>query len=437
MKLTGTLLLAMACALPAIAQSDETAKRFHVFPQLADGGGWQSFLLVTNVAQSSSFCMFELHGLNLDRFPEDSGITMSGSTATFSLDGPGVYLTWRTKDESALAAGYATLDCTAPTVAQVLYASRDGSGVTGMATVFSSQAGGVFQFPVLTPEASLGIAIANDTNTEASCRFVLESPARQNLGQATLPVPSKSNVARFLHEIIQIPPGFDGGSATVSCDQQVSVIGLQFAGAIFTTLPPAIVSTTPVSTTQPPPPTDTGDPWSRPNIERFRGTWQFMYTKNSAAMTDTFVLNIIIELPDAPGEWAIGGIQADGEIAVLFYSRDLDSYTLAKLAEDDEADDIEGLYSFNLTSPTTVSGCYFEQLSSSSISNCYPMTGVRTSLSTSALRSSLTSALSYATAAQAELAEIGEAESFGNDMQIGVDPRIIGALEVLREALRQ
>ena len=61
-----TLLMTFACALPAIAQSDETAKRFHVFPQLADGGGWQSFLLVTNVSQSSSFCTFALHGLSLD-----------------------------------------------------------------------------------------------------------------------------------------------------------------------------------------------------------------------------------------------------------------------------------------------------------------------------------------------------------------------------------
>ena len=171
--------------------------------------------------------------------------------ATFSLDGPGGYLAWRTKNESALATGYATLDCTAPTVAQVLYASRDGSGVTGMATVFSSQAGTVFQFPVLTPEATLGIAIANDTNMEASCRFVLESPEHQNPGQATLPVPSKSNVAKFIHEVIQIPDGFTEGSATVSCDQQVSAIGLQFAGAIFTTLPPAILSTTPVSLTTP------------------------------------------------------------------------------------------------------------------------------------------------------------------------------------------
>ena len=246
-----TLLVAMACALPAIAQSDETAKRVHVFPQLADGGGWQSVLLVTNVAQSSSFCTFELHVLSLDRFPDVSGITMSGSTATFSLDGPGGYLTWRTKNESALATGYATLDCTAPVVAQVLYASRDGSGVTGMATVFSSQAGGVFQFPVLTADASLGIAIANDTNTEASCRFVLESPEREELGEATLQVSSKSNVARFLHQIISVPGGFTEGSATVSCDQQVVVIGLQFAGAIFLTLPPAVLSTTPVSLTTP------------------------------------------------------------------------------------------------------------------------------------------------------------------------------------------
>ena len=244
-RILATLLMTIVGALSAIAQSDETAKRFHVFPQLADGGGWQSFLLVTNVTQSSSFCTFELHGLSLDRFHEVSGITASGSTATFSLDGSGGYLVWPTKNESALASGYATLDCTAPTVVQVLYASRDGSGVTGMATVFSSQAGTVFQFPVLTPEAKLGIAIANDTNTEASCRFVLESPEQENLGHATLQISSKSNLAKFLYEVIPIPGGFTSGLATVSCDQQVSVIGYQFAGAIFTTLPPAILDTSP------------------------------------------------------------------------------------------------------------------------------------------------------------------------------------------------
>ena len=231
--------------------SDETAKRSHAFPQLADGGGWQSVLLVTNAAQSTNLCMLELHGdLAVDRFQDAEGVTATGSTATFSLIAPAGYFGWRTKNESALASGYATLDCTDPVVAQVLYASRDGSGTTtGMATVFSSQAGGVFQFPVLTPDASLGIAIANDTDMEASCHFVLDSPELQNLGQATLPVPSKSNVAQFLSEVIPVPDGFTEGSATVSCDQGVSVIGLQFEGAIFTTLPAAVLSTTPVSFT--------------------------------------------------------------------------------------------------------------------------------------------------------------------------------------------
>ena len=74
-----TLLVAMACALPAIAQSDETAKRFHVFPQLADGGGWQSVLLVTNVAQSSSFCTFELHGLSFHGSVLSSMILKAGT----------------------------------------------------------------------------------------------------------------------------------------------------------------------------------------------------------------------------------------------------------------------------------------------------------------------------------------------------------------------
>ena len=174
----------------------------------------------------------------------------------------------------------------------------------------------------------------------------------------------------------------------------------------------------------------TGDPWSRPNIERFRGTWQFTYTKDGAAITDTFVLNIVVEQDDAPGEWGIGGIQDDGTIAVLFYSRDSDSYVLGP----DALGEVEELYSFNLTSPTTVSGCYYEILSSTSLSRCYPMTGVRTS---STALTSRTSARAATTEAHAELGEIEEAKKLGIEMQIEVDPKIIRVLEDLREVLRQ
>ena len=83
------------------------------------------------------------------------------------------------------------------------------------------------------------------------------------------------NLTVPLNDVIAIPGTFFGGTATVSCNQPVAMIGLHFElrdgkTITFSTLPPAILSTTPA---------DTGDhPWSRPNIERFRGTWQFTYT---------------------------------------------------------------------------------------------------------------------------------------------------------------
>ena len=436
MKILAILLATIACALPAAAQYDETAKSFHLLPHLADGVGWQSRLLVTNTSQSASSCTFNVYGVPLNRFSELGSFgTAAGSTATFQLASRGGYLIWPTKNElAAVESGYATLDCSSPVVAQVVFASFDGLGVTAAATVFSAQAATVFQFPVLTPAATLAFAIANDTNAEASCRILLEDTQRTNLGEATLAVPAKSNRSQLLNTAISIPGTFRVGTATVSCNQPVAMIGLHFElrldGTIitFSTLPPAILSTTPVS---PPSPVDTGDPWSRPNIERFRGTWQFTYTKDRAAITDTFVLNIVIEQTDAPGEWGIGGLQDDGTIAVLLYSRDSDSYVLAP----DALGEIEELYSFNLTSPTTVSGCYYEILSSTSLSSCYPMTGVRTSSST---LSSVKRAQPNTTAAHAELGEIEEAAGeLGNEVQIEVVPKIIRVLEDLREVLRQ
>ena len=166
-----------------------------------------------------------------------------------------------------------------------------------------------------------------------------------------------------------------------------------------------------------PPPVDTGDPWSRSSIERFRGTWQFTYTKNGVRTTETFVLNIVVEQDDAPGEWGIGGIQDDGSIAALFYSRNFDSYGLISVVDvEADVEDVEEIYIFSLTSPTTVSGCYYQiDYADDFVSNCFPMTGVRTSSSTSAL-SSTTSALPYTTE---------------------VDPAIIKVIERLREVLRQ
>ena len=275
-RILAALLVSFAGALPAGAQSDETAKLFHVLPHIADGGGWRSLLLVTNVSESVSPCTLQLHGLSADRFETAGGVTATGSTATFELEGAGGSLVWGTRNEAAEASGYATLDCVNAVVAQVVFASLDMEGApTAMATVFSSQAGGLFQFPVLTPEATLGLAIANDTNAEASCRLFLQDKQRAPLGEAVLSAPAQSNRAQLLNAAIVIPETFRGGKAVVSCDQQVAMIGLHFElrtnGTIrtFSTLPPAVLDTTPQPFDSSPPAGGTGAAADRAALEAF------------------------------------------------------------------------------------------------------------------------------------------------------------------------
>ena len=242
-------LLLLAALAPLSQASDETAKRVHLLPHIADGDGWRSTLLVTNVARSASTCRLQLYGMSTNRFETLSAVQASGSAATFNLPEAGAHLAWRTRNPSALASGYATLDCSQPVVAQVVFASIGSSGrPQGMATVFSSQAGREFQFPVLTPQATLGFAIGNDAPADAACRIVLEDPQGNSLGETRLSVPSKANWSgRLLDRLLSIPPTFGGGTATVSCDQPVAVIGLHFelrpdrSRITFSTLPPAVL----------------------------------------------------------------------------------------------------------------------------------------------------------------------------------------------------
>ena len=250
MKILVALLLTVVWALPAFAQPDETAQHFHVFPHIADGGGWQSSLIVTNAGQSSNSCTLALQGLTVDRFEAADGIMAEGSMATFDLPGAGGHLVWSTRNEMALGSGYATLDCVDPVTAQVIFAQTSGTGEpTGIATVFSAQPGHVFRFPVLKQDAVLAFAIANDTDTDADCALTLQDLQGEILGDTHLAVTSKSNHAQVLNTSIPIPDDFTGGSATVACDQQVAAIGIHSetqpdgVNITFSTLPPTILPT--------------------------------------------------------------------------------------------------------------------------------------------------------------------------------------------------
>ena len=346
------------------------------------------------------------------RFRETEGSETSTGSYTYRNTGPNTgTLTLNYDDGDRCVASFTFVSTTAGTVT---YTCNDGSSGEYNWQLVEIPA------PAGAPDLVVQTSSVSDSNPNAGESFTLSATVRNqgnSLSASTTLRYYRSTDATISTGDTQV--GTDpvsGLAAAASSDQSISLTAPSSAGTYYygACVDPVsgeyatrnncsrAVTVTVASST--------GDPWSRPNIERFRGTWQFTYTKDRAAITDTFVLSIIIEQTDEPGEWLIGGIQDDGALAVLFYSRDLYSYVLG-------TDEDEGLYSFNLTSPTTVSGCYYERLSSTSFSSCYQMTGVRTSSST---LSSLQRAQPNTTAAQPEL-----------------DSRIIGVLEDLREVLRQ
>ena len=368
-KIIAALLATIAWALPAAAQFDETAKRFHIFPHIADGGGWFSVLLVTNASPADSRCTFNVYGISLNRFASLPGVPAAGSTTTLQLEGNGGYLTWPTRGVGSEASGYATLDCSADVTAQIIFGSE-----TGWATVFSAQTATEAQFLILSSQVTLAFAIANHTNANASCNVILEDRDRTNLGEARLSIPARSNKSQLLNSIISIPSSFAGGSAVVSCDREVAMLGLLFIlrpnGAIvtFTTLPPAVLSTTPVTTA---PPTE---PSSRERAERLRGTWVFTYQITSRE-TRTYRLHTVFESSDEELGWVIGGTDEFEEVVVAGYSTTLKAFVLY-----DETLSFVFLFAFNFTGQNTVAGClYASPDGGNSYSSCYDMTGTRTS----------------------------------------------------------
>ena len=98
--LTGISLLLLLYAAPATAQVDDTAKRLHIFPQVADGGGWGSVLMAINTSSSETQCDFTLFGdLDFDRFQRYSETSYSGdSKATFSMLGNGGSYLWPSRN---------------------------------------------------------------------------------------------------------------------------------------------------------------------------------------------------------------------------------------------------------------------------------------------------------------------------------------------------
>jgi hypothetical protein len=224
------------------AQVTDSSSPNHVFAQVADGWFsdgtfYRSTVMVSSDSLSSITCTATLYGLTVAGFG-------NGSTRTFTLLAGGWNI-YRTPGSQTFRNGYLTVNCNAAVTAQVLYTFHADSGIVlSEATVFSSPPATYAQ--LLTDQrngAQLGIAIANNENSAREFVVVAIDASDIEVGRTSLQLPGRSQIARFLNELINVPPNYIGQviiytNSTSTLD--VYAIGLRFTGNAFTTIPVTI-----------------------------------------------------------------------------------------------------------------------------------------------------------------------------------------------------
>lgn len=232
MKHLAVLVLFLGFALPAAAQ-----ETFHVFPQFADGRFqdgtfYRSTLTVLPWFTSDApVCSFNLYGMTAQ--------FSTGSGSVFSIAIPaGGFAIWKSLGSQGFQGGYATLTCDEYVFANVTYTFyAPNGGKISEATVFTSDDD--FDTRIVldhTEGARLGIAIANNTDLQRS--YTVTLIASGSTRNATITVPARRALARFVDELLSASAGTTGVLTVRAPDfSDFYLIGLRFTGPVFTTIP--------------------------------------------------------------------------------------------------------------------------------------------------------------------------------------------------------
>ena len=231
--------MAISPALPAAAlAADANAALAHTFPLLVDGDGWRTRLFATNVSDAPSRCNLSLRGGGLDgRF--------AGGSPEFTLAAEGGLSSFASAGTGPLAFGSAQLECSQPVVAQGVISLTSGGQTVGMSPVTPAQAGVGFQFPLLGAGGPVAVVVGNESESPADCRLAFADASGATIDAVDYTVPAAGLDLKFLADALALPADLDGAAARVDCDRPVTAVSLQFSGAAFAALPPAVLNAGP------------------------------------------------------------------------------------------------------------------------------------------------------------------------------------------------
>jgi hypothetical protein len=212
---------------------DATANTYHVFPQFADGkfsdgSYYRTTRMYVNPNSGIASCTTTLRGLTTGGF----------NVFTASLS-PGGFVISPTTGTQSFQQGYATQQCSTSVDSYVLYAYYSAAGVKlGEATVFSSPSAQRVQILADTREgAQVGLAIANDTEQSNVYTISVYDVGGNLVGSANQTIPARTSLAKFVSELVALPPNHVGPVVVSSSTGVASIIGLRFTGSAFTTIP--------------------------------------------------------------------------------------------------------------------------------------------------------------------------------------------------------
>jgi hypothetical protein len=213
----------------------------YVFPQFADGissdgTSYRSTVALQPVNTFSSTpvsCTLRLFGLTTTFDNQSAGDVFSLSI------GANEWLQLKTLGIQPLAAGYATMTCSAAVYAHVTFAYYTSDGKMGEATVYAVPPTNRFRLVADQSEgARLGLAIANDTDADMSFDTTLRRADGSTYARGTIIVGARQRLSRFLDEIL---PSTAGKIVEVDMHatdfSNFAVIGLRFTGGVFNTIP--------------------------------------------------------------------------------------------------------------------------------------------------------------------------------------------------------
>ena len=222
----------LTLSLHAFAQSKAIRFPQFVDGKFPDGTYYRSTLVITpGLDTESPTCTVQLYGMTATL-----GNIILGSL-TFTIPFGGFYATQTPGITQSFQGGYATVECSNPVNALVLYSFYAPHFVKIVeASASPSNEASSFKMVADYRDGSrLGIAIAN--NSDAAHSYTVSVGSRTS----TFTIPPRRSLAKYLDELISFANNELGVVTIRSNDSSnFSVIGVRYTGLAFTTIPASI-----------------------------------------------------------------------------------------------------------------------------------------------------------------------------------------------------